>query len=318
MTYPLITIGITCYNAADTIVRAIEGALHQDYPNFEIVVVDDFSTDQSFDILRECEARLPDKIRVFRSDRNIGVAGTRNRVILEARGDFLAFFDDDDDCSPARLSIQYDRIMAYESEHNTQNIVCFGSGKKIYPNGYEVHFKAVGSEQKPPVGNDMVRYHLLMDRPQSVFYGNGTPSCTMMARKSVLQSVGGFDENLRRIEDSDICIRLGMSHTHFIGCPEEIVLQYASEGGDKNPQAGYDAEVYLFDKYRGYLAEQGIYHYAKDWVFLRFYHFSGRRSSAIMQIIKMALKYPVLTLKRFMRAAPRRLIHEWRMKQDGK
>ncbi len=314
MTYPFITVGITCYNAADTIVRAIEGALHQDYPNFEIVVVDDCSIDHSFDVLSECARQFPDKIRVFRNDRNLGVAGTRNRVIAEACGDFLAFFDDDDDCSPARVSIQYDKIMAYESEHATQNIVCFGSGKKAYPNGYAFHFKAVGSEGKPPIGDDMVRYHLMMDRPHDVFYGSGTPSCSMMVRKSVLESVAGFDAHMRRIEDSDICIRLGMGGAHFIGCPEEIILQYASEGGDKNPKAGYDAEIYLIDKYKEYLISQGRYGYAKDWALVRFYHFSGQRGRAILQVMKMGFKYPILTLKRFLRAAPRRLIHEWKMK----
>ncbi len=316
MIYPLITVGITCYNAADTVARAVEGALHQDYPNFEIVVVDDYSTDHSFDVLHECAKRFPDKIRVFKNDRNLGVAGTRNRLMAEARGEFLAFFDDDDDCSSARLSIQYDKIMEYTADYKTKNIVCFGSGKKMYPNGYEFHFKAVGSERKPPVGDDMVRYHLMMDRPHDVFYGGGTPSCSMMARTSVLQSVGGFDANMRRIEDSDICIRLGMSGAHFIGCPEEIILQYASEGGDKNPKAGYDAEVYLIDKYKEYLSSHGRYEYAKDWALVRFYHFSGQRGRAILQVIKMGFVYPVLTLKRFLRAAPRRLIHEWKMKRN--
>jgi len=318
MIYPLITIGITCYNAADTILRAIEGALHQDYPNFEIVVVDDCSGDHSFDVLCDVAVKIPDKIRVFRNDGNLGVAGARNRVIAEARGDFLAFFDDDDDCSPARLSIQYNTIITYEDFSKTKNILCFGSGKKIYPNGYEVHFKAVGSEGEPPIGDDMVRYHLMMDRPQHVFYGSGTPSCSMMARKSVFESVHGFDVNMRRIEDSDICIRLGLSGTHFIGCPEEVIFQYASEGGDKNPRIGYEAEVYLIDKYKDYLKLHGVYHYAKDWTLVRYYHFSRQKRLAACQLLKMIVKYPFRTLKRFIMVAPRRLRHEWRMHQDAR
>jgi glycosyltransferase involved in cell wall biosynthesis len=316
MTHPLITIGITCYNAADTIVRAIEGALHQDYPNFEILVIDDCSKDKSFDVLKDCADRIPERLRIFRNEKNLGVAGTRNRIIEEARGEFIAFFDDDDDCSPARLSIQYDRITKYEQDIGVDKILCFGSGKKIYPNGYAVHFLAVGSAPRIPVGDDMVRYHLMMDRPPDVFYGSGTPSCSMMARKSVFELVGGFDANFRRIEDSDICIRLGMAGVHFIGCPEEIIFQYASDGGDKNAQAGYDAEARLIEKYKDYLEEKGLYTYAKDWAKVRFYHFSGERRRVILQVVKMALKYPMLTLRRLLRAAPKRLAHEWRMKRD--
>lgn len=315
MPFPLITIGITCYNAESTILRAIEGALHQDYPHFEILVVDDCSKDSSFDILKECAARTTDKIRVFQNVENKGVAGTRNRILQEARGDYIAFFDDDDDCSTSRLSVQYNRIQSYEAEHKMIDILCFGSGKKIYPNGYEVHFKAAGSEGKPPIGNDMVRYHLMMDRPSDVFYGSGTPSCSMMGHKSVFEKVGGFDENFRRIEDSDLCIRLGLAGVHFIGCPEEIILQYASDGGDKNAQAGYDAEIRLIEKYKGILASHDLYDYAKDWANVRFYHFEGKKKAAFLQMLKMAFKYPALTIKRFLRAAPRRLAHEWRMKR---
>ena len=316
MTPPLITIGITCYNAADTIARAIEGALNQDYPNFEIVIVDDCSKDHSFDVLDECQRRIPDKIRIFRNETNRGVAGTRNRILAEASGDFIAFFDDDDDCSPIRLSVQYDRITSYEEEIGTQNIICFGSGKKIYPNGYAVHFKAIGSEPIIPQGDDVVRYHLFMERPKDVFYGAGTPSCSMMARLSVFRSVGGFDPAFKRIEDSDLCIRLGMIGTHFIGCPEEIVVQYASDGMDKRPEAGYEAEVYLVNKYKDYLESHGRFSYAKDWILVRYFHFSGQRGKAVLQVIQMSLKYPVLTIKRFLRAAPQRLIHEWKMRRN--
>ncbi len=315
MTRPLITVGITCYNAQDTIARAIEGALRQDYPHFEIVVVDDCSTDGSFEILKECALCSPEKVRVFKNEKNLGVAGTRNRVMSEARGEFLAFFDDDDDNEPERLSVQYERIKAYEEKTGTQSIVCFASGKKIYPNGYEVHFRAVGSQPIVPVGEDMVRYHLFMDRPEGVFYGNGTPSCSMMLRLSVLQSAGRFDAQLRRIEDSDLSIRLGLSNAHFIGCPEELVLQYASEGGDKNPRAGYEAEAYLVNKYDDFLRAHGLDRYAKDWILVRYYHFSGQGGRAVLQVLRMILKYPVLTLKRFLRAAPKRLLHEWRMRR---
>ena len=71
---PLITIGVTCFNAEDTIVRAIESAQKQDWPNFEIVIVDDASTDNSIKIIEEMQ-REDQRISLHRHDKNQGVAG---------------------------------------------------------------------------------------------------------------------------------------------------------------------------------------------------------------------------------------------------
>ena len=81
MNFPLITIGITCFNAQDTIDNAIQSALDQDYPNIEIIVVDDYSTDNSKKVIEDA---YKDKINIILHEKNCGVAVSRNTIINNA------------------------------------------------------------------------------------------------------------------------------------------------------------------------------------------------------------------------------------------
>lgn len=313
MTLPLITIGITCYNAADTIERAINSAMAQNWPNFEIVVTDDCSQDASLSILRTLAEKSNGKIRLFLSETNGGVAKSRNRLIEEARGEYLAFFDDDDESRMDRLTIQYERIAAYAQNHPNKILCCYGSICKKYPNGYETHLPAIGSKEKIPQGSDMVAYQLFLDRDPDVFYGAGTPSCALMIETAALKKAGGYDIEMKRNEDSELSVRLGHMGAHFIGCAEEIVIQYASDGGDKKPEIGYQSEKALIQKYREILERHGRYDFALGWTKVRFFHYAQRRYRAIAEIIWLALRHPILTISRFAKAAPQRLSHERKM-----
>ena len=87
---PLITIGITTYNCANTIQRAVESALHQKWVNKEIVIVDDCSSDETLVQLKKLSQEV-ESIRVFYQAENRGVAATRNRIIEESRGEWIVF-----------------------------------------------------------------------------------------------------------------------------------------------------------------------------------------------------------------------------------
>ena len=95
MNKPLITIGITSFNSIRTINRAVNSALEQYWRPIEIIIVDDFSTDNGYKILEKMADNFPE-IKVFRNSKNEGVAFSRNKIIKKAKGEFIAFFDDDD------------------------------------------------------------------------------------------------------------------------------------------------------------------------------------------------------------------------------
>lgn len=311
---PLITIGLTCFNAADTIGRAIAAALKQDWPNLEIVIVDDCSKDNSTDVI-DAYARQDQRVRLIRHEQNTGFAGALNTLIANAQGEFIAIFDDDDESRADRLKLQHAAITAHELKTGTKLIACYGSVVKRYPNGYALHTPAIGSRPEYPVGQDMVNYHLYLDRRPEVFYGGGTPSCSLMARKSTFNQAGPYDTSLRRNEDSDFAVRLGLLGGHFIGCPEEIITQYASDGADKRPEVALASEQAFIRKYKHILDHHGRYNYACHWIKVRYYHFSNQKLKAICEVLVMGLKNPYLTFSRFIKAAPRRLSHEARMRR---
>jgi glycosyltransferase involved in cell wall biosynthesis len=176
---PCITIGLTCFNAEQTIGRALKSALSQDWPNLEVVVADDASSDSSWNIVEEFSVR-DSRVKPIRHAVNLGAAGARNTIV--------AFFDDDDESLPERVRLQYETLREYEKASETDLIACYASGLRRYPNGYELHMPAIGSRPEVPKGEAVADYLLFNARRNGVFYGSGTPTCALMARLSTFRA----------------------------------------------------------------------------------------------------------------------------------
>lgn len=312
MTQPdLITIGITCYNAAETIARAITSALAQDWPNIEIIVVDDCSTDNSVSVVQQHDVTL------IRHEHNQGPAAARQSILDAANGEFVVFFDDDDESLPQRLRVQHDRIVSYENETAENLIACYASGKRLYDNGYELKLEAIGSQPEVPWGNAAANRLLFFDQTPGLFFGSGTPSCALMARKTTFDAVDGFDAAFRRVEDIDFAVRLALAGGHFIGCPEELFVQHSTQGSDKAPDNNLKAEQQLADKHKEYLLSVGRYEYAKNWPLLRYHHFRKEHGKMLKVLARLFLKYPAKTTCHFLNTAPRRFLHERKMNREA-
>ena len=102
---PLVSVIMPVYNAGRFLAAAVESILQQTYPNFELIIVDDASTDNSWKIIQKY-ARKDRRIRAFRNRQNLGVSATANFAISKARGDFIARMDADDVAFPGRLEEQ--------------------------------------------------------------------------------------------------------------------------------------------------------------------------------------------------------------------
>ena len=90
MTQPAVTVVIPAYNAADDVATCLAGVLAQDYPDFEVIVVDDASSDKTPEVVRAHE-----RVRLVRNVTNLGPAAARNRGVAESRGELLVFLDSD-------------------------------------------------------------------------------------------------------------------------------------------------------------------------------------------------------------------------------
>jgi len=113
---PLVSIALCTYNGQRFLSRQLDTLISQDYPNIEIIVVDDCSTDKSCDIL-ERYARRDQRIKLFRNDKNIGYVRNFERAIKLCNGDLIALSDQDDLWEPTKLSVMVnaidDNIMVY-------------------------------------------------------------------------------------------------------------------------------------------------------------------------------------------------------------
>ncbi len=306
---PLITIAITCFNAEKTIERALMSALNQDWSNCEILVVDDASKDSSKRILKEHELQN-NNLKIFYQLKNKGCAASRNLLISKAKGEFIAFFDDDDFSRSDRIRLQYEHLTNYELKQSTKLVLCFASGSRIYPNTYKKCIKAVGAFGTPPIGFEMANYLLFNERIKHIDYGAGVPTCSLLARTSILKEIGGFDSKIRRQEDVDLAIRLAMKGCHFIGIKEPVINQYVSLSDDKSVLNEYKNSILLIEKNREYLTSKGLYKYMKLWMKLKFLHLNKNDAEAFFLLIKIFISYPCRTFKHFSRSSINRFLHE--------
>lgn len=103
MTKPFISVFIPVYNAEKYIGEAIKSILNQTYKNFELIIVDDGSTDNTIQVISKYK---DERIRVIRNKKNMGIPFTRNRGLKEARGKYLVLMDADDVSYPTRIETQ--------------------------------------------------------------------------------------------------------------------------------------------------------------------------------------------------------------------
>ncbi|MDC7689657.1 glycosyltransferase family 2 protein [Vogesella indigofera] len=102
-----ISVVIPCYNSCSTITRALDSILSQTHPVFEIICIDDRSTDHTINVIEDYKHEHPEaKITILKNENNIGPSASRNKGIVYSRGDFIAFLDSDDFWFPEKTRIQ--------------------------------------------------------------------------------------------------------------------------------------------------------------------------------------------------------------------
>jgi len=312
----LVTIGITCFNARDTIGRALESARTQDWPATEVLIVDDASTDGSADLVASIIADWPNA-RLVRHAENAGAAVARNTILRAARGEFIAFFDDDDESAPGRISRQVETLLAAEKTAGTGLIACYAGGIRQYANGYTVAAPGIGSRGELPHGPDVANYLLFHEKNPDWFYGAGVPTCALLARRSTYAALDGFDAGLRRNQDVDLAIRLALMGGYFTGTADQLYVRHMTGGSDKSAEAGLEARLTLAEKHRAHLQSVNRYHYARSWPQMRYWHFRRRYGRFALEFVKLVLRNPWATIAHLLRTGPKRLIHEKRMRKGA-
>lgn len=179
---PLISVYMPTYNRAQMAKRAIDSVLAQDYPNFELLIVDDASKDNTWQVLNECYGTNP-KVRLFRQETGQGACAARNLAISAAQGEFVTGIDDDDEFLVNRLSslwAAYDDRFAF---------VC-----SSYVWNYGTHSKTLYGEQAEVGLAELLDAHVLSNQ--------------VLVKRARMLAQGGFDTKLAAFQDYDMWIRL--------------------------------------------------------------------------------------------------------------
>jgi glycosyltransferase involved in cell wall biosynthesis len=192
---PPVSVVIPAYNRAGSIVAAIESVLRQTWTDFELIVVDDGSSDGTLEAA--AEVRDP-RVRLVANPRNTGAAGARNTGVGEARGTWIAFQDSDDEWLPQKLEKQMARIAADPAFVGAYcGLLTVG---RLDPRpGERTHLRYVPHVSVTPAEGDILAP--LLQR-------NLISTQTLVVRRDLFLELGGFDDETTPIEDWDFVLRL--------------------------------------------------------------------------------------------------------------
>jgi len=198
---PLISVIIPAYNSEKTIEQTIESVLRQTFSDFELIVVNDGSTDTTLEIAN----RIKDpRIKVF-SYSNAGGAVSRNRGFSHSSGEFIAFLDADDLWTPDKLEAQLKAL-----QENPKAVIAYSWLDSIDEHN---NFLREGNHRTEN-GNIFTKLFLIP------FIESGS---NPLIRRQAFIDIGGFDESLIASQDYDLYLRLA-SRYEFIGVPSPQIL----------------------------------------------------------------------------------------------
>ncbi|MFC2157980.1 glycosyltransferase family 2 protein [Acidobacteriota bacterium] len=205
---PSVSVVIPTFNRAGVIERCIKSVQDQTYRDFEIVVVDDASKDNTAEVVEKIQ---DERIRYIKLEKNTGPSQSRNIGIEKSRGKYIAFLDDDDEWLPEKLEVQV-RIFDEADEKIGAVYSAFWriqKNKRLY-----IPSKKIKKKEGDLLDNVLKRYMI------------GTPA--ILVRKDVLDEVGYFDAELRALVDWDLWIRIARAY-HFRFVDKPLTVSYYSK-----------------------------------------------------------------------------------------
>jgi glycosyltransferase involved in cell wall biosynthesis len=227
---PTVSVILPTYNRARLLGRAIQSVFAQTYQDFELIVVDDGSTDNTESLVKSFNS---EKIRYIRHRQNKGASAARNTGIQSAKGAYIAFQDSDDEWMPEKLEKQ---MRAFETAPPEVGIVYTGffiitTNKREYKPSAEI---------TPKDGNifsSIIKGEYLVS-PQ-----------TIVVKRECFEKAGLFDEHLPAMEDWEMALRLS-KHYHFKYINEPLVLYYPqSDSLSRNKSAVIQAYQQVLERY---------------------------------------------------------------------
>ena len=205
MDLPLVSIIITAYNYAHMVATAIESALGQDYPNFEVVIMDNASTDDTPAVV--CRYTADPRVRSIRNPENIGLTPNHNAGLREARGQYVSFLSADDWLMPSFVS----RAIRYYQDHPDVDVLYSGSYLADEPGNLMTFRNMIGEPPARFAGRNEF----------AALLAEGCHICftSMLVKREHFERYGDLDPSVKAA-DYEIVIRWAAAGLRFAHDPE--------------------------------------------------------------------------------------------------
>lgn len=200
---PKISVIMGIYNCASTLGEALDSLLNQTYQDFEVIMCDDGSKDDTYAVAQKYVTAHPDKLVLLQNEKNMGLNYTLNKCLYEAKGEYIARMDGDDVCDPTRFQKEVDFLDSH-------------------PEFALVSTEMVMFDEKGDWGKTTV-----IERPQVNDFCTHTPffcHAAAMIRKDVFLEVEGYtvDRRLLRVEDCHLWFKIYSKGHRGANIPEPL------------------------------------------------------------------------------------------------
>ena len=290
---PEVSVILPAYNARETIERAVRGILRQTFVDFELILIDDGSTDGTGSII----AGFGDpRIRILRNPRNIGLTRSLNRGLARASAELIARQDADDYSFPDRIEKQVSFLKTNE------NVALLGSW------GLEVRDDGTAAVTRRATSNLGIRW-------ESLFYNSFIHTAVMFRKSVVWDALGGYDESVSYCQDYELWSRV-MERHDVANLEDALVERYIEPGSmteTMQDRRAYEARNAAYRHFRSLFRPLPVKAYSS----LFEHYFAGQRISARDYLIstrhllrEFRLRYPESAdIADFWQAVSRRFLH---------
>jgi glycosyltransferase involved in cell wall biosynthesis len=293
---PVFSVIVPTHNRAAIVGRALRSIAAQTFTDYEVIVVDDGSTDSTPEYLQTLRAP---RYRSIRNEVSLGVSGARNRGIRAAIGQWITFLDDDDELRPQALAALYGRLTS------CPQLDFLWGGRLVHEMDASGRCIALREDDWNGIPSTVSGSSFL-----NLVLRIATNS-TFTVRRSVLQALGGFDEQLRVSEDRDLFIALAKNGYSGAAVPQRLMdvdERSTSLSRSVGGRAGAEIDLQVIEKHREYLYRSEHHEFLNSYLVAVFAGFlrAGNRGAA-MRVLDELRRRRALNLgllRQYLRHAP--------------
>jgi glycosyltransferase involved in cell wall biosynthesis len=210
---PFISVVIPTYNSEDFITKTLEALCSQTYNNYEVIVSDDGSTDNTVGVVKSSFTKYPSRNKTLLTNKHEGPGAARNKGIEIAREDWVSFLDSDDLWNHNKL----ERVVEYILNNEGVDLVC--------------HSLIVKDGSKETLMDPSKYFNNKIDPFLSIYRENSLYTSALTIKKSILYQAGLFDNRLPSAQDYDLWLRLGMINKIKMGFIDDSLATHTIREG---------------------------------------------------------------------------------------